>query len=67
MSSPKIGDHVHWNSHAGEGHGKVVKRLEKPTRIKRHKVAASTYEPQFLVKTDDGKEAAHKAEALRKD
>ena len=67
MQSPKAGDDVSWNSHAGVAHGKVVKKLETPTRIKGHKVAASKEDPQFLVKTNDGKQAAHKAKALRRD
>ncbi len=67
MEKPKAGDKVSWKSHGGEAHGKVVKTLTKPTRIKTHKVAASKEEPQFLVETDDGKQAAHKAEALKRD
>lgn len=67
MKSPKAGDEVRWNSPGGEAHGKVVRKLTQPTRIKSHKVAASPEAPQFLVETDDGKRAAHKAKALRRD
>lgn len=63
----KPGDAVTWNSHGGEAHGKVVKAVTKPMRIKGHKVAASKEEPQLLVETDDGKRAAHKPSALRRD
>ena len=62
----KAGDEVSWKSHSGTAEGKVVRKLTKPTQIKGHKVAASKDNPEFLVKTDEGKEAAHKAEALTK-
>ena len=61
------GDKVKWSSHGGEAHGKVVKRVTSPTKIKSHKVAASKDNPQFIVETDEGKQAAHKAGALKKD
>lgn len=61
------GDKVSWKSHGGEAHGKVVRKQTEPTRIKGHKVAASPENPQFIVETDEGKRAAHKAEALTKD
>ena len=64
---PKAGDKVSWKSHGGTAHGKVVKKQTSPTQIKGHKVAASKDEPQFIVETDEGKKAAHKAEALTKD
>ncbi len=60
------GDRVKWKSHGGEAHGKVVKKQTAPTQIKGHKVAASRDSPQFIVETDDGKRAAHKASALKK-
>jgi len=61
---PKPGDKVTWNSHGGTAEGKVVKKQTTPTSIKGHKVAASKDEPQFIVETDEGKRAAHKATAL---
>lgn len=61
------GDKVSWKSHGGEAHGKVVRKQTEPTRIKGHKVAASPENPQFIVETEEGKRAAHKAEALTKD
>jgi hypothetical protein len=63
----KQGDKVKWSSHGGEAHGKVVKQVTSPTTIKSHKVAASKDNPQFIVETDEGKQAAHKAGALKKD
>ena len=65
--NPKSGMKVSWKSHGGEAHGKVVKKVTSPTHIKGHKVAASKDEPQFIVETEDGKRAAHKAPALSKD
>ena len=64
--SLKAGDRVSWSSHGGKAHGKVVKTLTKSTHIKGHKVAASKDNPEYLVETDEGKQAAHKAEALSK-
>lgn len=61
------GDRVKWSSHGGEAHGKVVRKQTEPTRIKGHKVAASKDKPQFIVETDEGKRAAHKASVLTKD
>ena len=64
---PNAGDKVSWKSHGGTAHGKVVKKQTSPTQIKGHKVAASKDKPQYIVETDEGKKAAHKAEALTKD
>ena len=64
---PKAGMKVAWSSHGGEAHGKVVKKITSPTTIKGHKVAASKDNPEFIVETDAGKQAAHKASAMRKD
>lgn len=64
---PKAGEHVSWKSHGGQAHGKVVTKQSSPTQIEGHKVAASKDDPQFIVETAEGKRAAHKKEALRKD
>lgn len=63
----KAGDKVSWKSHGGEAHGKVVRKVTRPMTIKGHKVAASKDNPEFLVETDEGKRAAHKAGALARD
>ncbi len=65
--SLKAGDAVRWNSHGGEAHGRVVKKITTPTQIKGHKVAASKDNPELIVETDEGKRAAHKPGALRKE
>ena len=62
----KSGDKVHWSSSGGEAHGHVVKKITKPMDIKGHHIAASKDNPEFLVETDEGKQAAHKAGALKK-
>ena len=66
-SKLKSGDAVSWSSQRGEAHGKVVKKVTKPMTIKGHKVAASPDNPEYLVETGEGKRAAHKAEALRRE
>lgn len=65
-TSFKKGESVTWKSHGGQAHGKVVKKITAPTQIKGHKVDASKADPQYLVETDEGKQAAHKPGALSK-
>ncbi len=60
------GDKVGWDSSGGHATGRVVKKLTSPMKIKDHKVAASRDNPQYLVETEEGKQAAHKAGALTK-
>ena len=67
VKDPANGDAVSWNSHGGQAHGKVVKKIVKPMTIKGHHVAASEDNPEFLVETPAGKRAAHKASALKKE
>jgi hypothetical protein len=63
----KKGDKVEWKTSQGETTGKVEKKLTSPTDIKKHHVAASEDNPEYLVKSEKtGKEAAHKPEALKK-
>jgi plastocyanin len=63
----KPGTKVKWNSHAGTAHGTVVKKQTSPTKIKGHKVAASPDNPEYIVETEAGKTAAHKASALKRE
>lgn len=68
MAGLSKGDKVSWKSHGGTAHGTVEKKLTSPTTIKRHKVAASKENPEYLVKSESGSgEAAHKREALTKE
>lgn len=65
-NDPEPGDAVTWKSHNGTVFGKVVKKQTTLTNIKGHKVAASKDSPQFIVETDEGKQAAHKKGSLNK-
>lgn len=62
----KKGDHVTWKSHGGTAHGEVERKQTSDTKIKGHQVRASPDDPQYIVKSDKGGEAAHKASALKK-
>lgn len=66
MTEFKKGDKVSWKSHGGEAHGTVERKLTAPMDIKGHHVAASKDNPEYLVTTDKGTQAAHKPEALTK-
>ena len=62
----KKGDEVTWKSHGGTAHGTVEKKQTSDTTIKDHPVKASKDDPQFIVRSDKGGKAAHKAAALTK-
>lgn len=62
----KQGDKVSWSSPGGTAHGKVIKKVTSPAKIKGHKVAASKDNPEFIVETREGMRAAHKPGALSK-
>lgn len=63
---PKKGDKVSWQSHGGEAHGVVEKKQTSDTKIKSHVVRATKDDPQYIVRSDNGGKAAHKADALKK-
>ena len=65
MADVKVGDDVTWKSHGGTAHGTVEKKQTSDTKIKGHTVRASKEEPQYIVKSDNGGKAAHKAAALK--
>ena len=66
MADPKKGDKVTWNSHGGKAHGTVEKKVTADTKVAGHQVRASKDEPHFIVESDNGGKAAHKAGALHK-
>lgn len=66
MADLKKGDKVTWSSHGGTAHGKVEKKVTSDTKIKNHQVRASKDDPQYIVESDNGGKAAHKAGALKK-
>jgi hypothetical protein len=67
MTALRKGDKVGWNSHSGTAHGTIEKKLTARTRIKGHEVAASASDPEYLVRTKEGKKAAHKPSALSRE
>jgi hypothetical protein len=66
VANLRKGTKVSWKSHGGTAEGHVVRKLTHPVTIKGHKAMASKDNPEFLVETDEGKRAAHKAKALKK-
>ena len=61
------GDKVAWNTSQGETHGKVVRKMTKAGKIKRHQIAASPDNPEYVVRSDkSGGLAAHKPDSLKK-
>ena len=66
MTEFKKGDHVTWKSHGGTATGTVERKITSDTEAAGRTVRASADEPQYLVRTDEGKEAVHKASALTK-
>jgi hypothetical protein len=62
----KKGDRVTWDSSGGKAEGKVVKKATTDGKIKDFEYKASKDEPKYIVETEEGKQAAHKPEELRK-
>ncbi len=63
----KEGDQVEWQTAQGKTSGTVKQKLTGTVMIKKHKVAASEENPEYLVVSDkSGQEAAHKPEELKK-
>lgn len=62
-----IGDHVSWNSEAGQVSGKITKVHTRDFTYKGHNRRASADEPQYEIKSDKTSHiAAHKGRVLRK-
>ena len=62
----KVGDRVKWDSSGGEAEGKDVRVARASGSIKGFEYKASSDDPRYIVETDEGKKAAHKAEELRR-
>ena len=63
----KVGDHVRWNSEAGQVSGKIVKVHKKNTDYKGYTHHASADDPQYEIKSDKTDHVAmHKGSALKK-
>jgi hypothetical protein len=64
----KAGDQVAWNTSQGETRGTVERKVTGTERVKGHVAKASKDAPQYKVRSArTGKEAIHKAAALRKE
>jgi hypothetical protein len=62
-----IGDHVAWNSEAGQVSGKIIKVHTKDVDYKGYTHHASKDEPQYEIKSDKTDHIAmHKGAALRR-
>ena len=63
----KGGDHVEWNSEAGQVRGTIKKKITSAIKFKTCTVHASKEEPQYLIKSDKTAHLAmHKGAALTK-
>jgi hypothetical protein len=63
----KVGDHVQWNSEAGQVCGTIKKVITSRISFKGYTVHASKDEPQYLIKSGKTDHLAmHKGSALRK-
>ncbi len=62
----KVGDTVTWSSSGGKSEGKIVKVANADGKIEDFEYKASKDDPRYIVETDEGKKAAHKAESLKK-
>lgn len=63
----KVGDHVQWNSEAGQVSGKIIKVHTSDTEYKRHMRRCSEDDPQYEIQSDKTDHIAmHKGSALQK-
>ena len=64
-NSFKVGDHVRWNSEAGQVSGHIVKVHTRDTTYKGYVRHCSVEDPQYEIKSDKTDHIAmHKASAL---
>jgi len=62
----KVGDHVTWNSEAGQVSGRIVKKHTKNVNYKGYVHHASKDDPQYEIKSDQTDHIAlHKTAALK--
>jgi hypothetical protein len=62
----KVGDHVTWNSEAGQVSGKITKVHTEDVDFKGHLHHASEDDPQYEIKSDKTDHVAmHKGAALK--
>ena len=66
-NSFKVGDHVRWNSEAGDVTGRIIKLHTRDTEYKGHSRHASEDEPQYEIRSDKTDHIAmHKGSALHR-
>ncbi|MDG4788607.1 DUF2945 domain-containing protein [Micromonospora sp. WMMD1102] len=58
------GDRVSWRSHGSRAYGTVQEEITERTYAAQRTVAASQEDPQYRVRTDEGRDAVHRSEAL---
>ena len=62
-----VGDHVRWNSEAGQVQGTITKVHTKDVDYKGHTRRCSDEDPQYEIKSDKTDHVAmHKGDALKK-
>jgi hypothetical protein len=60
-----VGDHVRWNSEAGEVTGVIVKKHVRDTEYKGHMRRCTREDPQYEIKSDKTDHVAmHKGDVL---
>ena len=63
----KIGDHVGWNSEAGQMSGTIIRIHVRDFDYKGHTHRASSEDPQYEIKSDKTDQvAAHRGAVLKK-
>ena len=60
----QIGDRVNWQSGGRLAEGRVIRIADESGRVGDFVYNASREEPRYIVETDEGRRAAHRAEAL---
>jgi len=62
----KRGDRVEWSFRGHAVRGTVRRRLTKRTEINGRMAAASEDDPRYVVRTESGRDVAHRPQALRR-
>lgn len=59
-----VGDRVAWHSHGGRAVGTIVRIAHENGEASGFHFKATRDDPRYIVETDDGRQAAHRADAL---
>ena len=60
----QVGERVNWQSGGRMASGRVVRIANESGRVGDFVYNASEEDPRYIVETDEGRRAAHRAEAL---